>query len=253
MSASSTSAGSSCRSAASISPGVLAHLGRNPVQSERLVDLALRARGDDRAGVEPRQAVFVQRQSLALGALAQGDIVFLAAREILHRRAPAFFRERAHIDLDAFQAESRARLVCAMAQNFMDSRMRDEAVERSRGARSGHQQIQVAHGLLAAAQAAGRCHVARRPASRADTRSTPRPPGWRSRAGSARRSGGSGSIRAGSSLPASGPCAAIPGAGGPCRAAPVLRASRRGSAPTESGSSSGPSPWILSISSAVGG
>ncbi len=69
---------------------VLAQLGRNPRQAELLVNLLFGFAGHALLVVHAQQSVFVQRQAQFQRAGAQQDVVFLAAGEILHRRAVAF-------------------------------------------------------------------------------------------------------------------------------------------------------------------
>ena len=86
------------------------------------------------------------------------NIVFLAAREILQRRAIAFLGHGAHVHLQALQPETRAGLVGAVSEDFVHARMGDKPVQRGLGPGPAHQQVEIADGLLAPAQAARRRH-----------------------------------------------------------------------------------------------
>ena len=92
---------------------VLAQLGRNPRQAERLVDAGLGLAGDFDFVLDAEQAVFAELQPHADGARADGDVVVLAAGEVLHRRAEALRRQRAHVHLKALEPDARAGLVFA--------------------------------------------------------------------------------------------------------------------------------------------
>ena len=91
ISPSSTSFGSVPSAAASISPRVFAQLRRNPGEAQRFVNFFFGRAGHALVRRPTReQAVFVQREAHLQRALAQRDVVFLAAGEILQRRAVAF-------------------------------------------------------------------------------------------------------------------------------------------------------------------
>ena len=110
---------------------VLAQLGRNPVEAQRPVDLLFGRARHPLVALEPEQAVFVERQPELQRPLPQRDVVVLAAREILHRRAEALLRQRPDVHLDALQPDLRAGLVRALAQHLVHPRM---LVNRSRAA-----------------------------------------------------------------------------------------------------------------------
>ena len=69
---------------------VLAQLRRNPGQPQRLVDPGFGFAGHPRVVLRAEQAVLAELQPHPHGARAQGDVVLLAAGEILHGRAEAF-------------------------------------------------------------------------------------------------------------------------------------------------------------------
>ena len=155
MSESSTSFGRRPSRAASISPQFSRSSGGIQAQAERGVDFLLGLARHALLIVDAEQAVFVEREAQLQGARAQDDVVFLAAGEVLHGRAVAFVRQRAQIHLQAFQSVLDAGLVGAFAEHCVSFGVVDEALERFGGARAGDQQIEIADGFLAAAQAAG--------------------------------------------------------------------------------------------------
>ena len=134
---------------------VLAQLGRNPGQAQRLVDAGFGLGGHQRIVFHAEQAVLAELQPHLDRARADRHVVVLAAGEILHGGAETVRRQRAHVHLQTFAPHLGAGLVLAVAQHLLDARIRDEAVERGRGLRAGDQQVQVAHGFAAAPQAAG--------------------------------------------------------------------------------------------------
>ena len=81
--------------------------------------------------------------------------MFLAAREVLHGCAIAFVRERAQIHLEAFQSVLDARLVDAFAEHAVSFGMVYETLQGFRRAGPGYQQVEIADGVLAAAETAG--------------------------------------------------------------------------------------------------
>ena len=101
------------------------------------------------------QAVLAQLEPHLDGARADGDVVVLAAGEVLHGGAEALGRQRAHVHLQAFAAHFGAGLVLAAGQHFLHARIGDEAFERGGRRRAGDQQIEIAHRLAPAPQAAG--------------------------------------------------------------------------------------------------
>ena len=139
---------------------VLAHLRRNAVEAQLGVDLVFGLAGHPLVALERRQAVLVQRESHAQRALAQRDVVVLAAGEILHGSAEGFRRQQADIYLHAV-AQLDADFVLALRQRLQDAGegedARDErlALLAVGGSLAGDQDVEVADGLAAAAQRAG--------------------------------------------------------------------------------------------------
>ena len=71
---------------------VFAQLRRNPCEAQLGVHFLLGFARHALLIVHTEQPVFIERQAELLSAQAQDDVVFLAASEILHRRAVAFMR-----------------------------------------------------------------------------------------------------------------------------------------------------------------
>ena len=101
---------------------VFAQLGRNPRQADGLVHAGLGLARDFRIVLHAEQAVFAELQPHLDGARADGDVVVLAAGEVLHGRAETFGRQRADVHLQALVADAGAGLVLAAAQHFVHAR-----------------------------------------------------------------------------------------------------------------------------------
>ena len=132
----------------------LAQLGRNPVEAERGVDLLLALAGDANLVGDPEQAVLVQLEALADGAVAQRDVVGLRSGEVLQRGAAAVGGDEAQVGLEAALDED-ARFRLAVAEHALDQTVLDEVVHQRRR-RAGGEQVEVAAGVAAAPQAADR-------------------------------------------------------------------------------------------------
>ena len=81
--------------------------------------------------------------------------MFLGASKILERGAEGFGREQAHVHLHVIR-ELHADLVFALDQHLSDAGELDEVVSGAREIAAGNQQVEIAHGLAAAAQRARR-------------------------------------------------------------------------------------------------
>src|ERR1039457_4233588 len=138
--------------------GVLAQFGRDPRQAQRLVDAFLGLAGHAGIARHAEQAVLAQLQPHLHGARANGDVVVLAAREVLHGGAEVLRQQRAHVHLQAFAAHFGAGLIPAAPQPLPHPRVGDKLVERVGGRGARHQQIEIAHRLAPAPQAARRGH-----------------------------------------------------------------------------------------------
>ena len=138
---------------------VLAQLGRNVVEVERVVDLLLGGGGDDRVVFEAEQSVLAEREAAFDGALAQGDVVHLGAGEVLQRRSVAGARQQADVDLEIV-AEGEGDLVLAFGEELVDERKGGDVLDGGGddvglAGGAGDEQVEVADGLAAAAQRAG--------------------------------------------------------------------------------------------------
>ena len=136
ISPSSTNLGSMLRGGFDFA-GVFAQLGRNPGEAQLCVDLFLGFARDRFSRPSMRaKRVFVQRKAHLLRARAQGDVVFLAAGEILQRRAVALRGSARKIHLQTFEAELDAGLVGSFAEHLVHFGMRRQTC-RARRPRPG--------------------------------------------------------------------------------------------------------------------
>ena len=138
---------------------VLAQLGRDVVEVERVVDRLFGFGGDDLVVFEAEESVLAEGEAALDGALAQGDVVMLGAGEVLQRGAVAGAGEQADVDLQVV-AQGEADLVLAAREELVDEGEggdvldgRGDDVGLAGGA--GDEQVEVADGLAAAAQGAG--------------------------------------------------------------------------------------------------
>ena len=144
--------------------GVFAQLRRNEIEAQLGVDVLLRRAGHRPLGLECGERVFVQRVAHLDGAAAKRDVVFLRSREIEQRGAVAFLFENANIHLHSTLQE-KADFVLAVRELLRDFGARENVLRDGfdgfgfvfvRG--DGYQEIEVAHGFLAAAQRARGSH-----------------------------------------------------------------------------------------------
>ena len=108
---------------------ILAQLGRDPVEAECGIHVAL---GAARNALRPSEyAVLVQLQLFGLRDLAQLDVVRLGAREVLHRGAEAGRLDHAQVHLQsARQPHGRARV--ALRGDMRDFAVLAEALDHGR-------------------------------------------------------------------------------------------------------------------------
>src|ERR1039457_6756308 len=129
-----------------------------PVKYCRSVDAFLGLTGDPGLVGHAEQAVLAQLEPHLHRPGANGHVVVLAAGEVLHGGAEALRQQGANVHLQAFAAHLGAGFILAAGEYFLHPRIGDELVERVLGGGAGQQQIQVAHRLAPAAQAARRGH-----------------------------------------------------------------------------------------------
>ena len=131
------------------SPGRAVARGRGAVARGR----GAVARGRE-AVARGREAVFVETPPLALGQLAERDVVFLAASEVLERRAPVAGLHHTQIHLEPV-AQDHARLRLAGGGDVGHLGQAAEGRHDHGRLRADAQDVHVADGVAPAAQAAG--------------------------------------------------------------------------------------------------
>ena len=173
-------AGQRARSAASISPRFSRSSGGTKRGRARR-RCRLRLAGDARVVVDAVQPVLVQLQAALDRAVAQDDVVGLGAGEVLQRGAEALARHEPQVRLEA-APEPHARLRLAVREHPLDQLVAGERVHQRRW-RAGGEDVEVAAGLAAAAEAAdhrcrrrARARAARRPAGGRVVRLRHQPP-----------------------------------------------------------------------------
>ena len=148
----STSSGSSPLRAGVELAEVLAELGRDVLVAEELVELGLVARREDLARLDGLDAVLGDREPLLHGGFAQRDVVVLRAGEVLEQVPERLGRDHAQVEAQAVVRDDR-RLRVSVRGDLRDPLERDEVVDqRARVLRRGDH-VEVAEGLLAAADA----------------------------------------------------------------------------------------------------
>ncbi len=133
---------------------ILAQFRRDPRQPQPLVDFLFRFAREFAFIRRPEKTVLVELEAHADGAIAQGDVVILAASEVLQGGAEAVARKRAQVDLQVFRPDFRAGFVFAFAQHLGDARIGDESFQRGRHSGPCGEDVHIADGFLAAAQTA---------------------------------------------------------------------------------------------------
>ena len=133
---------------------VLAQLGRDPRQADRGVDLLLGRPGHAPGARLAEHAVLVELEPAPDGHLADADVVLLGAGEVDEGGAEARRLDDAQVDLDPLPVPDR-RLGLAALEHVGDlGQARERAHDLGRSRRRD-QEVDVAHGLLPAAERAG--------------------------------------------------------------------------------------------------
>src|SRR5437879_6540622 len=139
---------------------VFAHLRRDVVELQLGVDLFLGFSRNRFLAFQRGEAIFVQGVSHLEGALAQGDVVRLGAREVLHGGAEGVGRKQANIDLHA-ATEVKANFIVSASDDIHDGRIFGDIIDgflaSSFGAAglAGDKDVEVADGVAASAQGSG--------------------------------------------------------------------------------------------------
>jgi hypothetical protein len=135
-------------------PGILAQLGRNPREADGGIDLFLGGGRHASAARLPEDAVLGHLQLPLQGHLANADVVLLGPREVHEGGAERFGFHHAQIDLDAFAVPDR-RLRRPLLEHLGDVREAGEGLHDDAGMLRGHEDVDVAHRRLAAADRPG--------------------------------------------------------------------------------------------------
>ena len=137
---------------------VLAQLGRDPGIAEPLVHGLLGLVREDLSGLGVLDAVLGDRELLADGLLAEGDVVRLGACEVLEQVAVRLGRDDAEVEPQALVGDNR-RLRVPLRHDLLDPGELGEVLrQRGRIARRGDD-VEVAHLLLEAPNAARLAHL----------------------------------------------------------------------------------------------
>ena len=135
-------------------PHTGAQFRRDPGQAEAGVERLLIGENFHVAGLDVGDAVLVEGQALAVGEIAQADVVLLAAGEILEHGTDGLGFAGAQVDLDSW-VDDDAGLAGAIDQHFLHLGQSSQAAAQFLALRRDGDQVHVADGLLPAAQAAG--------------------------------------------------------------------------------------------------
>jgi len=135
---------------------VLAQLGRNVVEVERVVDFLFAGRGDDHVVLEPHQRVLRECEAALDGALPQGDVVVLRSGEILQRGTVAGARQQPDIHLEIV-AERKRNFVLSAGVQLVDQRQCRDVLHCGRdhiglAGWTGGEQVEIADSFASAAQ-----------------------------------------------------------------------------------------------------
>ena len=135
---------------------VLAQLGRNVVEVQRVINVGFGRGSHDLVVLKTEQGILTQAEAALDGALAQADVVVLRAGEVLQCGAVAGARQQAHVDLEIV-AQGEADLVLALGQQLVNEGQSGHMLHGGSdhiglAGRAGDEQIEVAYRLLAAAQ-----------------------------------------------------------------------------------------------------
>src|SRR5215467_950262 len=139
---------------------ILTHLRRNIVELELAIDFFFGAAGDRFFSFKRGEAVFIERISHLERSLAQGNVVRLRPREVLHGSAERFRRKKPHVDLHP-TAEMEADLVIAASNDIHDRRIFRDICNRllttffAAARLASDQDVEVANRFASAAQRPG--------------------------------------------------------------------------------------------------
>ena len=158
MSLSSTSSGRRALARSLELAHVLAQLGRDPGIAEPLVHGLFGLVREDLSGLGVLDAVLGDRELLADGLLAEGDVVRLGAGEVLEQVAVRLGRDDAEVEPQALVGDH-CRLRVPLRHDLLDPGELGEVLrQRGRIARRGDD-VEVAHLLLEAPNAARLAHL----------------------------------------------------------------------------------------------
>ena len=140
--------------AASSSPAFSRSSGGMYSVAEPLVDLLLALGREDLAALDLGDPVLRDREAAPLGVLPQREVVLLRAGEVLQQVAVALGRDDAQVEAKAIVRDDR-RLRRALGHHLGDPGQLREVLRQRLRVAGGGDDVEVAHGLLAAARAAG--------------------------------------------------------------------------------------------------
>jgi len=138
---------------------VFAELGWDVVEFEGVVDGLFGFGGDDLVVFEAEERVFAEGEAALDGALPEGDVVHLAAGEVLQGCSVAGAGEEADVDLEVV-AEGEGDFVLAFGDELVDERQVGDVLDCcgddvGLAGGAGGEEVEVAYGLAASAEGAG--------------------------------------------------------------------------------------------------
>ena len=142
---------------------VLPQHGLDVVQPKRAVEAGLvfdGGRWGDVFAFHHAQAVLIQGPAAFQGALAHGDVVLLAAGEVVQGKREVGTRHRAQVALQAI-GKMHAGLGVAVRDDMSDQRMADEGSDDLQRLAGRDEEVEVVHDLLATAETAADLHLSR--------------------------------------------------------------------------------------------
>ena len=125
---------------------VLAQLGWNELETERLIDRFLGARCDHGPRARFRQLILVEDPAAVDRALPQGDVVCLRPREVQGGGAERLGRYHPQIDLEVAPRDDR-RLRVSASENVTNEGKADKAVHHRTGLGRRHQDVDIGDGV----------------------------------------------------------------------------------------------------------
>ena len=138
---------------------VLAQLGRDPRQADRLVDLRLRGAADPLSRPLAEHPVLRDLEPLLLRDLPEAHVVVLGAGEVLERGAVGLGRDHSKIHLQGRGAGVRPAfdggLGVAVGEHGLHHGKADEAIDDALGVPAGDEDVEVSHGLAPPAGGSG--------------------------------------------------------------------------------------------------